>query len=63
MEEYVTTSDQSTAGSDRREDDSSSGPQRVSYQEGVSADLQDADSRGSEAELTQIGRASCRERV
>ena len=50
MEEYVTTSDQSTAGSDRREDDSSSGPQRVSYQEGVSADLQDADSRGSEAD-------------
>ena len=50
MEEYVTTSDQSAAGSDRREGNDPSGPQGVDHQEGVSADPRGADSRGSEAD-------------
>ena len=50
MEEYVTTSDQSAAGSDRREGDNPSGPQSVDYQEGVSAAPRGTDSRGSKAD-------------
>ena len=50
MEEYVTTSDQSAAGSDRREGDNPSGPQSADYQEGVSAGLRGTDSRGSKAD-------------
>ena len=50
MEEYVTTSDQSAAGSDRREGDNPSGPQSVDYQEGVSAGPRGTDSRGSKAD-------------
>ena len=50
MEEYVTTSDQSAAGSDRHEGNDPSGPQGVGHQEGGSADPRSADSRDSEAD-------------